>query len=402
MTPDSTTSKPGPKSPLPANARPPTTPVSLRRVAIVVGVLIVCGLIAGWLPRLRARRALAEETRKLNVSTVQVVMAQRAEADLSEPLPAEIRAYFEAPIYARASGYLKRWVVDIGAQVQKDQLLAEIDTPELDEQLAQAKAELAQASAALDLARTTAARWKDLLKTASVSEQETAEKEADLELKEANVRGARANVNRLEALKGFAQVTAPFAGTVTARETDVGELVSANNGKELFRLAQLDPLRVYVRVPQNQSRAIAVGQKAELVIGEMSGRKFDAHVVRTAGAIEPISRTLLTELEVNNSRGEILAGSYAQVRFTDTVGEAALTLPSNTLLFRKEGLQVAIVDATGKVALRSVKLGRDFGQTVEILAGVDAHDHVIMNPSDSLAAGANVHVAENPDSVAQQ
>lgn len=402
MTPDSTTPNPAPNPVSPSNAPPPTKPVSLRRVAVVVAILIVCGLIAGSLPRLRARRALAEETRKLNVATVEVVMPQRSEADLSEPLPAEIRAYFEAPIYARASGYLKRWVVDIGAQVSKDQLLAEIDTPELDEQLAQAKAELAQAGAALDLARTTAARWKDLLKTASVSEQETAEKAADLELKQANVEGARANVSRLEALKGFAQVTAPFAGTITARETDVGELVSASNGKELFRLAQLDPLRVYVRVPQNQSRAISVGQKAELVLGEMAGRKFDARVVRTAGAIEPISRTLLTELEVDNSRGEILAGSYAQVRFTDTAGEAALTLPANTLLFRKEGLQVAVVDATGKVDLHSVKLGRDFGQTVEILAGVEAHDHVIVNPSDSLAAGANVHVAETPDSVAEK
>lgn len=396
------TQPPGLNPAPPSVSPPPSAPISLRRVAVVVAILIVCGLLAGWLPRLRARRALAEETRKLNVATVQIVLPQRAEADLSEPLPAEIRAYFEAPIYARASGYLKRWVVDIGAQVRKDDLLAEIDTPELDEQLAQAKAELAQASAALDLARTTAARWRDLLKTASVSEQETAEKEADLELKEADVQGARANVSRLEALKGFAQVTAPFAGTITARETDVGQLVSASNGKELFRLAQLDPLRVYVQVPQNQSRAIAVGQKAELILNEMAGRKFDAHVVRTAGAIEPMSRTLLTELEVNNSRGEILAGSYAQVRFTDTVGEAALTLPANTLLFRKEGLQVAVVDPTGRVHLQSIKLGRDFGQKVEILAGVDAHDHVIMNPSDSLTSGDTVHIAESPDSVAEK
>ncbi len=377
-------------------------PVRLGRIALIVAVLIAIGLVAGWLPRFRARHALAQETRESAVPTVQVVTARPGESALGTPLPAEIRAYFEAPIYARASGYLKHWEVDIGAQVQAGQLLAEIDTPEVDQQLAQARAELAQAQAALDLAKTTAARWTDLLKTSSVSEQETAEKQADLELKQANVSAAAANVARLEDLKGFARVTAPFAGTITARETDVGELVASTNGKELFRLAQVDPLRVYVRVPQSLSRAIAPGQKAELLLNEMAGHKFEAKVVRTAGAMEPNSRTLLTELEVNNSKGEILAGSYAQVRFTDTVGAPELTLPANTIIFRAQGLQVGVVDGNGKVELRSIQIGRDFGQSVEVLAGIDPHDRVIMNPSDSIATGDTVHVAESPQSVAQR
>jgi membrane fusion protein (multidrug efflux system) len=313
-----------------------------------------------------------------------------------------VQAFVEAPIYARASGYLKRWLVDIGDRVKAGQLLAEIDTPELNQQLEQARAEVAQAEAALNLAKTTAARWTDLLKTASVSEQETIEKQADLELKKANVDGARANLHRLEELKGFAKVTAPFDGTITARQTDVGQLIAAANGRELFRLAQINPLRVYVRVPQTMSHAIAPGQKAELILDQMPGHTFEAKVVRTAGAMDPGSRTLLTELEVDNSRGEILAGSYAQVRFTDTVVAPTLTLPANTLLFRSDGIRVGVVNGDGKVELRSIKLGRDFGQTIEILEGVAANDRVIMNPPDSLASGLKVRVVEPVKSVAEK
>jgi RND family efflux transporter MFP subunit len=351
-------------------------------------------LMAGFIPRWRARGALLQESRELAVPTVTVVSPAPGKSAVGVALPAEVKPYVEAPIYARASGYLKRWVADIGEPVEAGQLLAEIDTPELDQELARARADLAQAEAGLELARTTAARWTDLLKTGSVSKQETAEKQADLTLKTATVEGARANVRRLEQLKSFARVTAPFAGTITARKTDVGQLVTASNGKELFRLAQSQKLRIFVRVPQSLARAVEPRQLAELTLAELPGRKFDAKVVRTAGALEPDSRTLLTELEVDNTPGQILSGSYAQVRFSDANPDAALALPANTLLFRADGIQVGVVGADGKVELRHVELGRDFGQTVEILNGVETSDRVILNPPDSLAAGATVRVAE--------
>ncbi len=272
--------------------------------------------------------------------------------------------------------------------------MAEIDTPELDQELAQARAQLAQAQAALALARTTAARWAELLKTASVSEQEAAEKQADLELKSASVQAAQANVRRLEESQSFQSVKAPFAGTITARKIDVGDLIAATNGKELFRLAQTRTLRVYVCVPETAAAGVAPGQKAELTIRELHGRVFPAKVVRTSGAMSADSRTLLTELEVDNSRGEILSGSFGQVRFAETTLVPPLTLPANTLLFRSEGPQVGVVGADGKVELRRVTLGRDFGQTIEVLEGVGPKERVILNPADSLVSGAVVRVAE--------
>ncbi len=290
----------------------------LRHAAIVAAVLIVIGAVAGLVPRSLHRNALRAETRELAIQTVSVVLPapgkSRRRADCCLPKP---RPLVEAPIYARTSGYLKRYLVDIGSQVKEGDLLAEIDTPELNQELAQARAELTQADAALALARTTAARWADLLKTSSVSEQEAAEKKADLELKSATVEAARANVRRLEDLQSFERVTAPFAGTITARGTDVGQLVAAGSGKELFRLAQTGTLRVYVRVPQAVAQGVAPGQMAELTIPELPGRVFPAKVVRTSGAMSADSRTLLTELQVDNSRGEILSGTYVQVRLTE-------------------------------------------------------------------------------------
>jgi RND family efflux transporter MFP subunit len=384
------------------SAPKPAPPVHLMRIFFIAIVIILIGLAVGFIPRWFTRRALAQETQELAVTTVAVVSPTPGQSDFGLPLPAEVQAFVEAPIYARASGYLKRWLVDIGASVKTGQLLAEIDTPEVDQQLAQAKAEVAQNQAALDLAKITAARWTDLLKSASVSEQETAEKKSDLDLKQANLEAAQANLHRLEEMKIFASVTAPFDGTITARKTDVGQLITAGNGNELFRLAQTNPLRVYVRVPQTMSRAIAPEQKAELVLDQLPGKKFEAKVVRTAGAIDPGSRTLLTELQVDNSRGDLLAGSYAQVRFTDSVAAPTLTLPANTLLFRSEGVCIGVVTAVGKVEVRTVKLGRDFGQTLEILEGVAAGDRVIINPPDLLANGLAVRVAEPVKPVAEK
>ena len=279
------------------------------------------------------------------------------------------------------------------------QLLAEIDTPELDQQLAQARAELDQANASLALAKTTSDRWTELLKTASVSEQEAAEKTADYALKQANVEAAAANVERLAKLKEFDRVTAPFAGYVTVRNTDIGQLIAADSGTELFRLAQTDPLRVYVRVPQPLVHAIKPGQSASLIFQEQPGKTYEARVVRTAGAVDQATRTLQVELQVANPRNEILAGSYAQVRFSDAVDSTVLTIADNALLFRAQGMQLALVGPDNKVQLHAVKLGRDFGNTVEVLSGLAAGDRVINNPPDSIAEGMLVEInppAETP------
>lgn len=376
-----------------ASAAAARAETKLRRAAIFAAVLLVIATLAGLIPRWLHGHALRAETLKLAIQTVSVVAPAPGRAAPGPTLPAEVKALVEAPIYARASGYLKRFLVDIGAQVKAGDLLAEIDTPELNQELAQARAQLVQAEAALALAKTTTARWAELLKSASVSEQEAAEKLADAQLKSATVEAARANVRRLEELQSFERVTSPFAGTITARGTDVGQLIGAGSNKELFRLAQTGTLRVYVRVPQAAARGVAPSQMAEMTVPELPGRVFPAKVVRTSGAMSADSRTLLTELEVDNSRGEILSGTYAQVRFTEAKLNAVLTLPSNTLLFRSEGPQVGVVLANGKVELRSVTLGRDFGPTVEILGGVGPTDRVILNPADSLVSGTTVRVA---------
>jgi RND family efflux transporter MFP subunit len=380
--------------PAPGEAAANST-AKLRKAGLVALFLMLIGALAGLLPRWHQRAVLRDETQDLAESTVNVVSAIPGKTAAGLLLPAEVKAYLEAPIYARTSGYLQRWLVDIGAQVKEGDLLAEIDTPEMNQELAQVRSQLVQAQAALELAKTTAARWAELLKTASVSEQEGAEKRADLELKQANVEAARANVRRLEDLQSFEQVKAPFAGTITARNTDVGQLISAAGGRELFRLAQTRTLRVYVRVPETAAHGVVAGQAAEVSVPEMPGRTFPAKVVRTAGAMAADSRTLLTELELDNPRGEILAGTYAQVRFTDARPDVALTLPSNTLLFRAEGPQIGVVKPDGKVELHDVTIGRDFGPTIEIISGIAPSDRVILNPPDSLVSGTTVRVANN-------
>ena len=376
----------------PSSPAPPP-PVRLNRVAILIVVLVAIGLIIGLVPRLLAHRQLLAETHADSAVTVEVISPTPTRPDFGTPLPAEVQPFMQAAIHARASGYLKNWFVDIGAHVTNGQVLAEIDTPEVDEQLAQARAELDQAQAALSLAKTTAERWTELLKTASVSEQETAEKTADYALKTADVEAAQANVQRLAELKNFSRVTAPFAGTVTVRNTDIGQLINAGSGPELFRLAQTDPLRIYVRVPQTMIRAITTGQKAELIFQEQAGEKFTATVMRTAGAVDPDSRTLLVELQVPNPHNDILAGSYAQVRFNHAADTHGLMISDNALIFRAQGMQVALVGDDNKVQLRPVKVGRDYGNTIEILSGIKATDRVIVNPPDSIADGMNVQVA---------
>lgn len=370
--------------------------VKLSRPTMIVLVLLIIGVASGLIPRFRQHAAVGAETAELSMPTVTVVSPKPGKPAVGMALPAEVKPWAEAPIHARVTGYLKHRHVDIGAHVEAGQLLAEIDTPELNQDLERARAQLAQTEASLGLATITANRWAGLLETASVSEQEAAEKQADLKLKTAVANSARAEARRLESLQAFSQVKAPFAGTVTVRNVDWGDLIVAAGSKEIFHLAQTQKLRVYAQVPQAMARGVAVGQAGEMILPELPGKTFPAKVIRTAGVMAPDSRTLLVELAADNPKGEILAGSYAQVRLIEAKMDVALTLPSNTILFRPEGPHVGVVQPDGKVELRKVKLGRDLGPAIEIVSGVTPSDRVITNPADSLISGVTVTISETP------
>ncbi|MGH7942019.1 MAG: efflux RND transporter periplasmic adaptor subunit [Limisphaerales bacterium] len=372
----------------------PSPPVSLRRIAEVAAILIIIGLVIGFLPRWMARRQLLARMRENSVPIVSVISPAPEKSSFGTPLPANVEAFIQASINARASGYLKDWFVDIGDRVTNGQVLAEIETPELDEQIAQAKAQLDQARASLNLAKITADRWNTLLKTASVSEQDAAEKQSDYILQQANVEAARANLQRLEDMKGFDRVTAPFTGVITTRNTDIGQLITAGSGPPLFGMAQTDPLRVYVQVPQQYVHDVSLGQKAQLTFLEMPGRGFEATVTQIAGGVDPDTRSLQVELQVPNPKGEIFAGSYAQVRFSQAAGPAALTISDNAIIFQAGGTQVALVGPDNKVRLRDIKVGRDFGDVIEVLDGLKATDRVINNPPDAIANGMTVDVVQ--------
>jgi RND family efflux transporter MFP subunit len=373
---------------------PRRSTLTFSRTVAVLAALILIGVVAGLIPRFRQQSELGAATVELAIPTVTVVSPKPGQPASGVPLPAEVKPWSEAPIYARANGYLKHRLVDIGAHVEEGQLLAEIDTPELDQELARARALLVQAEASLGLAKITSDRWAGLSKTKAVSDQENEEKQADLKLKAATAESARAEVRRLEQLQSFARVTAPFAGIITVRNIDAGDLIVAAGGKELFHLAHTQKLRVFVQVPQAMARGVRPGQTAGMTIPELPGKTFPAKVIRTAGVIASDSRTLLVELAVDNSEEEILAGDYAKVRFPEAKMDAALTLPANTVLFSAKGPQVGVVKEDGKVELRTVKLGRDFGQMIEVLTGVGPHDRVIVNPGESLVTGATVCVSE--------
>jgi membrane fusion protein, multidrug efflux system len=358
---------------------------------VTVAAILIIAVLAGLVPRLREGAALTDATRKLADQTVAVVSPKPASATPPLLLPAQVQPWIEAPIYARVNGYLKRWMVDIGTRVKEGELLAVIETPELDQESNQARHQLTQAEAALSIAKITAARYAQAVKTASVSEQENAEKQANLAINKANVAAARANVRRLEYTRSFARVTAPFDGTITARTVDVGQLITANT-TQLFRLSQTRKLRVYVNVPQDEAFGVKPGNSAELVISGLPGRPFKATVVATADQISDASRTLLTQLEVDNSSGQIIAGSFGQVKLSAARTKAVLILPENTVLFGAEGPHVEVVLPEGRVAARNVKLGRCLGVGFEILSGVTPHDRVVSNPSEWLV-GMKVNIA---------
>jgi RND family efflux transporter MFP subunit len=371
----------------------PSHRVRLGRIAVILSVLILVGVVAGFIPRLRQKSEAQNDVAALAATTVTLVSPEPGKASDGLVLPAEVQPMLQASIFARVSGYLKKWNVDIGARVTAGQVLAEIDTPEIDQQLDQARAQLGVAQANLKLAQITDARWQTLLASKTVSKQEADEKSAAVAVNAATVEAERANVRRLEETQGFQRVVAPFAGIITVRNVDIGDLISIGGARELFHLAQTEALRVYVRVPQTQAAEIRTGQNAEVLIPELPNETFSAKVVTNAEAMSATSRTLLTQLQVDNSKGRIRIGSYAQVRFASATAAPALTLPASVLLFRAQGLQVGVVNAQGVVELRNVELGRDLGQRVEILNGVTAADHVIATPFDSLVSGMTVRVA---------
>jgi RND family efflux transporter MFP subunit len=365
-----------------------------------LALLIVALLLAAWgeIDRVIARNSLSKET--ANDATLTVVTVKPNRTDLGEELilPGTVQAFVEAPIYARTNGYLKSWSTDIGSVVKKGQLLAEIDTPEVDQQLAQAIADLATARANEALSNTTNARWKELLATESVSKQDAEEKAGDAAAKKATAEAAAANVSRLRELESFKRVVAPFDGVITARNTDIGALINAGQsaGSELFRLADTGKLRIYVQVPELYAGLAKPGLQAQLKFSEQQGRAYTATLVRTSNALDPGLRTLQVELELDNAERELFPGAYAEVHFKLAGNAQSLRLPANTVLFRAPGLQVAIVDADRRIQLKSIVEGRDFGNTIEVLSGLDADDAVVINPPDSIVSGAMVRVATAP------
>jgi RND family efflux transporter MFP subunit len=355
--------------------------------------MAIGAVVWGVTTRTRALGVVTQETREMAVPAVAVVAPERGAPQEEIVLPGTIQAFTDAPIYARTNGDLRKWYVDIGAHVRAGELIAEIDTPELDQQLQAARADLATAQANARLAQTTAERYRDLIKSDSVSRQDLDNANGSLEAREAAVESARANVKRLEQLQAFRRIEAPFAGVVTARNTDIGALIdSGSNAKELFHVAAVNRLRVFVNVPEVYSRAARTGLAADLTLKEFPGRRFTGTLARTSSSIDVASRTLLTEIDVDNAKGELLPGSYAEVHIKLPTAAATLKLPVDALIFKTDGLQVATVDAGNRVALVTVAAGRDFGDTVEIVSGLRGDERVVANPPDSLVPGQIVRV----------
>jgi RND family efflux transporter MFP subunit len=364
------------------------------------GLLAVALILATWgeVHRVMARSALRQKTSDEAAPIVVTVAPTRSAVGEELVLPGAVQAYSEARIYARTNGYLKSWSVDIGSRVKKGQLLAEIDAPEVDQQLAQAIADLATARANEALSNTTNTRWKELLRTESVSKQDADEKNGDADAKRAIAASAAANLSRLRQLESFKHVIAPFDGVITARNTDIGALINAGEsaGSELFRLADTQKLRIYVQVPEPYAAAAKPGVEAELKFSEQAGKGYAATTVRTANALDPVLRTLQVELELDNAQHELFPGAYAEVHFKLAGNASSVRLPANTVLFRAPGPQVATVDAQHRIQLKSIVQGRDFGGSIEVLSGLGPDDAVVVNPPDSIIDGVTVRVAVVP------
>jgi RND family efflux transporter MFP subunit len=391
----------------PGIERPPELPPfppgkAARMASIAVLILLIAGA-ATMLQRLNHSRALAKATDLAAIPTVAVIHPLPEAPDEDLVLPGSLQAFKESPIYARTNGYLLRWYKDIGSHVKKGELLAQIDTPEVDQELLQGRATREQILAQMQLAKISADRWENLRKTDSVSAQEADQQSSGYQQSKANLLAAEANVRRLEQLESFKNVYAPFSGVLTRRNVDPGALINAGaGGLALFSLAQVDVLRVYTSVPQAYAPLIKIGMKAPVTLQEFPGQHFEGKVVRTAEAIDPSTRTLLTEVDVDNRDGRLLPGSYGQVHFNVGANVQKITVPVNAMLFRAQGPQVAVVGSDRHVHLRPLSIGRDFGTTLEVLGGLTVDEQVIINPSDSLEDGQLVNVAQPSQGEKQQ
>ncbi len=382
-----------------ANSDKPEADHYSRNVIVIGIALIVILVVLGIAARLQMQHALQRNIDETAAIVVATIAPKASDAEQTIVLPGNVEAFADAPLYARATGYLKNWTADIGTRVKKGQLLAELDIPEVDQQLLQAQAELANAVANQRLAQSTAQRWQELLAADSISKQEADEKISDAVAKNAQLDSARANVERLRQLQSFKRIEAPFDGVVTARNVDIGALVNAGSGQELFRIAASKKLRVYVRAPQIYAPLVRPGLNASLELAEHPGLRYAGTLVRTADAIDPVTRTLLLQVEVDNARGELLPGSYARVHLK-LPGQRNLLLPVNTLIFRADGLQVATVNGEQRVVLKPIVLGRDFGSEVEVVSGIGPNDAVILNPPDALVGNQRVRLAKTESKTA--
>jgi RND family efflux transporter MFP subunit len=387
---------------LPPTTLPPSDPQASERpprgrkliLTMIAAVVIGLAIIMGIHSRLQAENQLNQSAKASATSYVDVVYPKAGSNAEEIQLPGNTQAFNDTPIYARTSGYVKQWYVDIGAHVKQGELLAVIETPELDHQLAQARADLSNAEANLQISEITAKRWQNLLKTNAVSQQETDQAVSDLSSKQALVASNKANVDRLEQLQAFERVTAPFSGIITSRNTDIGALIQAGDNtspKELFHLAAIQKLRVYIPVPEVYAGSIRTGEKANLTLDAFPNDVFTGTLVRNADAIDTTSRTLNVEVDVDNPTGRLFPGAYAFVHLRLPAGTESVTIPSNALLFRSEGLRAGVV-RNGHIELVPITIGQDYGSSVEVLSGLSSKDAVVINPSDSLANHAAVQI----------
>jgi RND family efflux transporter MFP subunit len=365
----------------------------LNRAKMIAGAIIAALVVGGGVVlvlRVVQGHALADATALLAKQHVETVRPKPGGDATTVTLPGTLQGFIEATVYARSSGYVVRWLKDIGAPVTKGELLAEITAPEIDQELYQAEAARAQAASSAALAKSTAERWRSLREKDAVTQQDLDERLSAYSQAQANLAAAEANVARLRSLQGFNKVVAPFEGVVTRRDVDVGDLVDAGNGgagKALFSVAQIDPLRLYVYVPQAYAHLVKVGDAVTVTLAERAGEEYRGTIANTARAIDTTTRTMQVEIRVPNPKGELIAGSYVQVSLPIKTGTSALEVPSNVLLFRPDGPRVALVDGDGRVRLAAVKLGTDFGNSIAILSGVSESDRIILNPADSVADG---------------
>src|SRR4030088_2358831 len=391
-----TTTPDAPLNPAEPNESASKPKRSFRRIIIIGGALLVVALVVGFIPQCRQRKVATSDTNQLAAPMVAVVSPNPTMPASGLTLPAEVRPWLDTSIFAQVSGYLKTRLVDIGAHVEQGQLLAEIDTPDLNQQLKQARAQLQLAQTSFDLAKSTNDKFQKLFSQGVVSQLDSENAAANQGVQAANLDNNKENVKRLEQLQGFQRVVAPFAGTITIRNVEVGDLINPTGGKEMFHIQQTQSLRVYFRVPQADAPNIAAGQTFDVLVGTQGGKPYPGKVAATSEAVSPDSRTMQVELQVDNAQNEITAGSYATVRLPPNVLGKLLILPDNTLIFRGKNLQVAVVDSKGVVELRDGQVGRDFGIQSEILAGVTESDTVIVYPALSFVPGTSVRCAATP------